>query len=141
MTQTHETLASFRKVEASSNRKFGLTIGAVLLALSVLPLLHHRQPHWWLLAVSAIFLIAGVAFPAILAWPNRLWFKLGLALNAIVSPIVMGGLFFGAVVPIGWLVRRNGEDILALRLAPETSTYWITRDPPGPASGSLGKQF
>ncbi|REF84704.1 hypothetical protein DES32_2817 [Methylovirgula ligni] len=141
LTQTHETLTSFRKIEVSSNRRFGLTIGAVLLALTFLPLLHHRAPHWWLLAVAAIFLIAGAAFPAILAWPNRIWFKFGLALNTIVSPIVMGGLFFGAVVPIGWLMRRSGEDILGLRLAPEASTYWITRDPPGPPSGSLGKQF
>jgi len=141
LTQIHESLASFRKIEASSNRKFGLTIGAVLFALSLLPLLHHRAPHWWLVVVSAAFLIAGAIFPSILAWPNRLWFKFGLALNAVVSPIIMGALYFGAVVPIGWLVRRSGEDILALRLAPEASTYWITRDPPGPTSGSLGKQF
>ncbi len=141
MTQTHESLTSFRKIEASSNRKFGLTIGAVLLALTFLPLLHHRAPHWWLLAAAAVFLIAGMAFPAILAWPNRLWFKFGLVLNTIVSPIIMGALFFGAVVPIGWLMRRNGEDLLALRLTPRASTYWITRDPPGPPSGSLGKQF
>ncbi len=141
LPQTHETLASFRTIEASSNRKFGLTIGAALFALGLLPVVHHRAPHWWLLVVAVAFFLAGAVFPAVLTGANRAWFRLGLALNIIVSPIVMGALFFGAVTPVGWYLRKKGEDILALRSDPEASTYWIARDPPGPASGTLGKQF
>jgi hypothetical protein len=141
LTQTHESLTSFRKVKSSSNRTFGLTIGIVLLVASLMPLLHHRMPQRWLIAVAAIFLIAGLVAPALLTWPNRLWFKLGLALNSIVSPIVMGAMFYGAVAPLGWLIHKMGEDLLGLRLTPDASTYWIKRDPPGPTSGSLTKQF
>ncbi|MEI9915376.1 MAG: hypothetical protein WDN29_05670 [Methylovirgula sp.] len=72
---------------------------------------------------------------------NRAWFKLGLALNVIVSPIVMGVLFYGAVAPVGWFLRKQGEDILSLKSAPDAATYWTTRTPPSPSSGSLGKQF
>ena len=67
---------------------------------------------------------------------NRAWFKLGLALNIIVSPLLMAVLFFGAVVPLGWFLRKKGEDLLSLRLAPEAETYWIERQPPGPAPGA-----
>ncbi len=141
MTQTHETITSFRKVEASSDRKFGLTIGALLVAASLSPLLHHHAPRWWLLAIAALFLIAGAVFPAALTPVNRAWFKLGLALNTIVSPIVMGLLFYGAVVPVGWFLRKQGEDILALKSAPDATTYWTTRTPPSPSSGTLSKQF
>jgi hypothetical protein len=141
VTQTHENIASFRRVEVGSNRKFGLTLGALFAAASLAPLLHHRAPHWWLLIVAAVFLIAGALFPSALTVANRAWFKLGLALNTIVSPIVMGLLFYGAVVPVGWFLRKTGEDILALKLAPEATTYWTLRDPPGPGQGTLNKQF
>jgi hypothetical protein len=70
---------------------------------------------------------------------NRAWFKLGLLLNKIVSPIVMGFLFFGVVTPFAWFLR--GKDLLSLKLKPEAETYWIDREPPGPARGSLTKQF
>ena len=141
MTQTHETIASFRKVEVGSDRKFGLTIGALLAAASFAPLLHHRAPHWWLLIVAAAFALAGAFFPTTLTGANRAWFKLGLTLSKIVSPLVMGLLFYGAVVPVGWFLRRNGEDLLALKPAPEAATYWTQREPPGPVQGSLSKQF
>lgn len=141
LAQTHETIASFRKVEASSDRKFGLTVGALLAAASLLPLLHHRSPHFWLLIVAAVLVVLGIAFPAALTGLNRAWFKLGLALNTIVSPIVMGLLFYGAVVPVGWYLRKKGEDILALKSMPDATTYWTMRTPLSPSSGTLGKQF
>jgi hypothetical protein len=53
----------------------------------------------------------------------------------------MGALFFGAVVPVGWYLRNRGKDLLSLKRDPDAETYWIARDPPGPARGSLTKQF
>jgi hypothetical protein len=141
VNKTHETITSFRTVEAGSNRKFGLTIGALLSLLSLAPLLHHRAPHLWLLITGLAVLIAGAAFPDTLTWANRAWFRFGLVLNTIASPIVMGLLFFGAMVPIGWLLCRQGKDVLALKLQPDAATYWQARDPSGPDAGTLGKQF
>ncbi|HKH81145.1 MAG TPA: SxtJ family membrane protein [Methylovirgula sp.] len=139
--QTHETVMSFRKLAAGSNRKFGITLGLVLGVLAVWPLLHHNSPRWWLLAIAVAFLAAGLIFPNSLTQLNRAWFKLGLALNAIVGPVIMGVLFFGAVVPVGWLLRKKGEDPLRLKLEPEAATYWTRREPLGPLPGTLTKQF
>ena len=71
---------------------------------------------------------------------NRAWFKLGLGLNRIVNPVLMAILFFGAVVPLGWYLRRRGEDLLRVKMKPQ-ATYWIAREPPGPAPNSMKKQF
>jgi hypothetical protein len=139
--QTHETVVSFRKLAVGSNRKFGITLGLVLVLLAVWPLVHHHAPRWWLLAVAVVLLAAGLFSPELLSPLNRAWFKLGLALNTIVSPIVMGLLFYGAVVPVGWLLRKQGEDLLSLKLEPEAATYWIRREPSGPQPGTLTKQF
>jgi Saxitoxin biosynthesis operon protein SxtJ len=139
--QTHETISSFRKVTTGSNRKFGITFGVLFGILGVWPLFHHNSPKWWLIAIASAFLAFALLLPHRLAPLNRAWFKLGLALNSVVSPIIMGILFFGAVVPLAWYLRRKGKDPLRLRLEPEAATYWIERTPPGPLPGTLTKQF
>ena len=90
-------------------------------------------PKWGLLFLSLAVLAAALLRPQWLGPLNRAWFKLGLALNRIVNPVVMGILFFGAVVPLGWFLRRKGEDLLRVQMKPEATTYWIAREPPGPA--------
>ncbi|HEY8071896.1 MAG TPA: hypothetical protein VIE47_08025, partial [Methylocystis sp.] len=64
----------------------------------------------------------------------------GMALHSVMSPMIMGLLFFGAVLPVGLILRALRKDILRLRPSAE-STYWIPRDPPGPARNSMKKQF
>ena len=138
-SQSHETLASFRKVSVSSNRKFGLTVGAILCAMSLLPLLHHGPVRVWLLALGAFVFLAGAAVPAVLTPANQLWFRFGLLLGRITNPIVMGVLFFAVMVPIGWILRWRGHDLLRLKRDPNAASYWIHRDPD--ATPSLQKQF
>lgn len=139
--QTHETVASFRKVEIGSNRKFGFAFSAIFCFVAVWPLVHHAAPRLWALPVAAGFLALALIAPQWLSPLNRAWFKFGLALSKVTSPIFMGVLFFGAVVPIGWLLRRQGTDLLALRRDPAVPSYWVERVPPGPPAGSLGQQF
>lgn len=140
--QTHETLSSFRTVTQASNRKFGITFGLILLAAAIWPIFHGRfSLNAWLLATAVGLLAATWLKPGWLAPFNRGWFRLGLALNAVVSPIVMGMLFFGAVVPVGLVLRRNGKDLLQLKRQPDAETYWIQRDPAGSRAETFNKQF
>lgn len=140
--QTHETVLSFRKIPIGSNRKFGVTFGVIFAVFGIWPLFHHASsPRWPLIALSAAFLAVALLRPDWLTPLNRAWFKLGFALNKVANPIVMGILFFGAVAPLGWFLRKRGEDLLRLELKPEAETYWIERQPPGPAQGTLTKQF
>ena len=140
--QTHETVLRFRKIALGSNRKFGVAFGALFAVLGLWPLLHQAgSPRWWLIAASAGFLVVALLRPHWLMPLNRGWFKLGLALNRIAGPVVMAILFFGAVVPLGCYLRRKGEDLLRLKMNSEALTYWIEREPPGPAPDSLKKQF
>jgi hypothetical protein len=141
LMQTHETVSSFRRVDMSSDRKFGTIFGLVFGILGLWPFFHHRSPHWWLIVLAGLLFAAALIFPRSLSLLNRGWFRLGLILNRIVSPVVMGALFFGAVVPVGWYLRKRGNDLLSLKFDRDAATYWIERNPPGPAPGSLTKQF
>jgi len=139
--QTHETVSSFRKVEIGSNRKFGLAFAGLFVLIGLWPIVHHVSPRWWALPIAAVLLILAAFAPRWLSPLNHAWFKLGLGLNKIVSPLLMGVLFFGVMVPLGWFLRKKGEDLLSLKLMPEAETYWVVRDPPGPAQGTMTKQF
>jgi large-conductance mechanosensitive channel len=80
-------------------------------------------------------------FPTALKPLNRMWFQFGLLLHKVVNPIVMAFVFFGAVLPTGFVMRSLGKDPMRLKYQPDANSYWIERRPPGPAPESLKDQF
>jgi hypothetical protein len=128
-------------VKPSSNRTFGLVFSAFFLLVAVLPVLRGHALRRWPLPLSAIFLLAALAAPNLLGPLNRAWTALGALLHAVVNPIILGVLFYLVFTPLGWVLRRMGKDFLRLRPAPEASTYWIPRLPPGPPPETMSRQF
>ncbi len=139
--QTHENVSSFRKVVLGSNRKFGLSFGAIFALMAMWPLFHHHSPRWGFLVAGAVMAAFALAAQDRLTPLNRAWFKLGMLLNQIVNPIIMGLMFFAAVTPLGWLMRKRGGDPLGLKMEPDAKSYWITREPEAPGPGAMTKQF
>lgn len=120
---------------------FGLIAVWPALKLGWMPRLEPAALRWWWLAAAAAFLVAGLLFPSLLHPLNRAWFLLGLLLSKVVTPVVMGALFVLAVVPTGLIMRLRGADPLRLKIDRETKSYWIVREPPGPAGDSMKNQF
>jgi len=141
MAATHEDLSRTHEVKASSNRSFGWVFAAVFLIIAVWPLVSGGMVRWWSLLVAAAFALVTVAAPKLLAVPNRLWMRVGLLLNRIISPIVLAFLFYVVVTPMGVLMRVFGKDSLRLRRDASDTSYWIERDPPGPKPDSMNHQF
>lgn len=124
-----------------SNRKFGWFF-AGLFALSACYFLYTGvRVTGALLAVLAVLVsITTIWAPDRLTSFNNAWFQIGLLLGKIVSPIVLGTIFFLLIAPVGILTRLAGRD--PLRLKPgNTDTYWIERTPPGPQPESFKNQF
>jgi hypothetical protein len=137
----HENLVRSEEIAGPSNRRFGLTIGAACGIIGgIRALLGHSHLEWWLGAGIVIALFA-IFWPAALAPLNRLWLKLGLVLHKIVNPVVMTVLFVSTIVPVGALMRLSGKDTLRLRPKPGAGSYWIEREPSGPARETMKKQF
>jgi hypothetical protein len=137
----HETLQRDETVQLSSNRVFGLVFVAVFLVVGLLPLFSRGNVRLWSLIVSGGFLLVALIAPAVLAPLNRLWMRFGMLLHKIVSPLVLGIMFFGVITPMGLVMRWMGKDLLRLRADPNASSYWVRRDPPGPARDSFKHQF
>ena len=110
----------------SSNKNFGITFFLVFLVVALYPLINNENLRILSLIISLIFLILGLINSKILTPLNKLWFKFGILLGKIISPIVMGIIFFAVVTPIGFFMRIIGKDLLNLKFNNDKS-YWIKK--------------
>ncbi|MBF0353800.1 MAG: hypothetical protein HQL43_00995 [Alphaproteobacteria bacterium] len=138
---THEDFNEKSKVKQGSDRSFGFVFAAFFAIIGLWPLFKGLDARLWALFLAALFLAVSLIRPALLKPLNRVWFLFGLLLHKIVSPLIMGLLFFLTVAPTGLIMRALGKDMLRLKRDPEAASYWILRDPPGPEAGSMTRQF
>lgn len=99
------------------------------------------MPRLWSLGVSVVLFLLASIYPKSLTLLNQLWQKFGLLLNRIVTPIVMGLMFYLLFTPFGLVMRLMGKDLLSLRLDSQAESYWIERDPAGPPPETMKLQF
>ncbi len=116
-------------VKIGSNKSFGIVFFIVFLIISIYPMLGGDSLRVWSLAISFIFLILGLLNSKILSPLNKLWFKFGIFLGKIISPIIMGIIFFFVVTPIGYLMRLFKKDVLSLKFNGNKS-YWVKKNGP-----------
>ena len=116
-------------VKISSNRSFGIVFFVVFLIIALFPLINDGNIRLWSLIVSLAFLGLGLLNSKILSPLNKIWFKFGLFLGKIISPMVMGLIFFFVVTPIGILMRILKKDLLNLKLN-NNKSYWIEKNEP-----------
>ena len=126
------------KIKISSNRSFGLVFFVVFLIVALWPLKSGEDIRIWSLALSIIFFSLGILNSKLLTPLNKLWFKFGILLGSIVSPIVMGIVFFLVVTPTSIIMRLLGKDLLKKNKIKSASTYWIKRDK---QHSTMKKQF
>ena len=111
-----------------SNRSFGIVFFVFFFILALWPLLNNGQILKLPLFLSLIFLLLGIFNSNILTPLNKIWMKFGLLLGSVISPIVMGIIFFGIITPTGFILRIFKKDILMLKIKPNNRTYWIDKD-------------
>lgn len=128
-------------VKAPSNRSFGMVFAVFFLIVALLPLFNGRGPRIWAIATSIALVVIAYASPAVLTYPNRLWMKFGDLLHRVVSPVILGLLFFGMFTPIGSVMRLFRWDPMRSKLDDSAESYWIGRQPPGPTPDSIKQQF
>ena len=114
-------------VKISSNRSFGIVFFLVFLLIALYPLTYVGDVRIWSVIISLFFLVLGLLNSKILTPLNKLWFKFGIFLGKIISPLIMGIIFFLAVTPIAFIMRLLGKDVLNLKYN-KNNSYWIEKD-------------
>ena len=126
---SHESFESHTPEKIGSERSFGFVVGGILLLIALWPLHAGHAPYWFVLAPALPLIALAAIQPALLAPLNRLWFKFGLLLGRIVSPIVLGIVYFLWITPIALVMRAFGKKFLALNFESDAKSYWINREP------------
>ncbi len=138
----HEDLARGAVPQGGSDRAFGVVFAVLFAGLGAWLAASGRGA--WpaaAFATAAAFGLAAWLAPRRLALLNRLWTRFGLMIHAVVSPVVLGVLFYGVITPTGLVMRALGKDPLGLAYDREAESYWIKRQPPGPAPDTMRDQF
>jgi hypothetical protein len=137
----HENFVRDDPAVPGPERSFGPVMSVVLGCLGLLNWLHAGSAWRWLWSAAALFALAGLLWPMVLAPLNRAWTRLGLLMHVVVEPLVLGLVFYGAVLPIGLLMRAKHRDPLHLEIERDRASYWIKREPPGPQPDTMKNQF
>ena len=116
-------------IKISSNRSFGIVFFVVFLLIALYPLTYSEEIRIWSAIISLIFLALGLFNSKILTPLNKLWFKFGIFLGKIISPVIIGIIFFLIVTPIGLIMRVFGKDVLNLKFD-KAKSYWIEKSGP-----------
>ena len=116
-----------KNIKISSNRSFGFVFFVVFLLIAIYPILKNENIRIWSLIISIIFLVLGILKSKLLTPFNKIWFKFGLLLGKIISPIIMSIIFFGVVTPTAILMKLLRKDLLNLKFN-NNKTYWIEKN-------------
>ena len=136
----HESFGRKQNVKKGSARSFGIVFAVVFAIIALWPLWDGNAPRIWASVVAVVFASVAVVRPQLLEPLNRVWLRFGELLHRIVSPVVMGLIFFLAVTPTGLVMRLLGKRPIPLHFE-ERVSYWIERQPPGPTPDSIKNQF
>ena len=113
-----------KKIKLPTNKNFGIVFFIIFLLIVLWPLLNENEIRIWSLVISLIFLILGLMNSIYLTPLNRIWFRLGILLGSLVSPIVMSIVFFAVVTPISLMMKLFNKNLLGLKKNNKKS-YWI----------------
>jgi predicted membrane metal-binding protein len=129
------------QLKVPSDRSFGFTFAVVFGLIG--------SWLWWraskagppFIAAGAVFALVAIVIPRILHPLNVVWMRFGLLLNKIVSPLILGVVFFVVFAPVGLFFRLIRRDALHRSFDSKRASYWNDRTPPGPAGESFPLQF
>ena len=126
------------KIHPTSEKSFGIVFSAIFLIIALYPIVNSGDIYVWALIVSFIFIFLGYLAPKILILPNKLWFKFGILLSSIISPVFLSLLYIFLVLPTGIIMRLLRKNLLNLKFDKTKKSYWIERKEP---MGSMRNQF
>lgn len=137
----HEDRREETDATMGSEKSFGIVFTVVFAVIAVVPVFYGELPRLWAIGVAAAFLALALLFPSGLKPLNVVWFKLGLLLHKLVTPLTLGFMFFVVLMPIGLLMRLMGKDPLHLKMAPPGDSYWRVRGAGEPSGSSMKNQY
>ena len=125
-----------KKLNKKNNISFGIIFFILFFCVGFYPLVLKESIRIWSLILSFLFLFITLIKPNLFTPLNKSWIKLGVLIGKMISPLIMGLIFFFIVTPIGLLIRLLKID--SMHLKKNNNSYWINRQK---NISSMKKQF
>ena len=77
------------KIKNGSEKNFGVTFGAIFLLIGFYPVMVGGDMRLWAVSIAFVFFLLSFLTPRVLSVPNKLWFKVAIALGAVIGPVVL----------------------------------------------------
>ena len=121
--------AEFKNIKETKKdlRKFGLTVGGVLLIISVLLFYFEKTSAIYFATIGGLLFVSGIAIPKILKPLNKIWMGLAIVLGFFMSRLILTVLFYIALTPISLVAKLVGKQFMILKYDKSAKTYWEKR--------------
>ena len=119
------------EIKIGSEKSFGFVFSVFFLVIALIPLLLNNEIRVWALLIAILFFLLANIVPKVFIIPNKLWFKLGLALGGLVAPIIIGFVYFTIVLPTGLIMKLIRKDLIGIKKQDKAKSYWISRNETG----------
>ena len=136
-------LKEIRNIKESKKdlRRFGLTVGIVLLAIASLLYWNGKENYTAFGIFGGFLVVVSMLFPIILRPLNKIWMTLAILMGWIMTRVILIVIFFIVLTPLGLIARLIGKDFLDLKIDKEKNSYWEVRDKKGEAAVDYERQF
>lgn len=118
------------KSEVKDLRKFGISVGLVLILLALLfNFVWYNFTVFAILgSIGAILFLHGIFFPKILLPVHKVWMTLAVILGYIMTRVILSILFYVIVTLVGLIAKLAGKDFLNRKMARDKESYWNKRE-------------
>ncbi len=116
------------KEDKTTLRKFGLTVGTVLLIVAIVLYLTGKSSSVIFGGAGVLLILFGLILPNILKPLNKIWMTLAVILGWFMSRLILFILFYIVITPIGFFLTIAGKDFLNLRTDKNSNSYWEKRE-------------
>ncbi len=136
-------MINIKSIKLPSNRKFGFLFFflSIILFCYTYFVKDNITAAYGFITAAFFFALVAIFAPKLLYPLNRTWFEVGKLMGKLVSPIVLGAIFFLLITPVAFITRIFGRDQLLLSKNKADSSYWVKRDPVDRSLESFKNQF
>jgi len=108
-------------------REFGLTTGAIVVVIFGLFFPWMLELDWpvWPWFIAAPLWSLALIYPLWLRWIYRAWMRFGLLASRVMTPLVLGIVFFAMISPMAVVRRLMGKDSMQRTLDPKQNSYRV----------------
>lgn len=109
-------------------RKFGITMGIVLMLLGGFSWWREKVFYIYFLVPATVFILVALVTPSFLKPINKIWMTIAILMSWVMTRVILGLLFYIGITPISLLARVLGKDFLGLKFNKNVNSYWIRKE-------------